>query len=114
MSEYGAGLESRVERLEGAVEQLSHGVEVVSGAVGAGSRERQSLPPPRPAPSSQLPASSELPADTPFFSLAGTSILILAGAYVIRALTENGVLPHFGGVIAGVVYAAVWIFIADH
>lgn len=112
MGENGAGLESRVERLEGAMEELSHRVEVLSGELGAGSREQQSLPPPIPPP---LPApSSNLQAeDAALFSLAGTSILILAGAYVIRALTENGVLPHVAGVIAGVLYAAFWIFIAD-
>ncbi|HEX7193206.1 MAG TPA: hypothetical protein VF381_16665 [Thermoanaerobaculia bacterium] len=117
MSENGAALESRVERLEGAMEELSHRVERMEGSreVGAGSPEERSLPSPLPAPSSPLPApSSPLPAeDASLFSLAGTSILILAGAYVIRALTEKGVLPHVGGVIAGVIYAAVWIFIAD-
>jgi hypothetical protein len=106
MSEYGAGLESRVERLEGAVEELSHRLERVEGGsweLGVGSR----TPP--------TPVDSPLPTpDSPLTALVGTSILILAGAYVIRALTENGVLPHVAGVFAGVVYAAIWIFIADH
>jgi len=109
MSENDAGLESRVERLEGAMEELSHRLEAIEGVsreTGVGSR------------TASIPVDSRLPThdsrdEAPLFSLAGTSILIFAGAYVIRALTENGVLPHVGGVIAGVFYAAFWIFIAD-
>ena len=112
MSEDGAGLQSRVERLEGAVEELSHRLERMErggcAEIGDGRAEKIIPAHPLPSPLSALPSQ-----DASLFSLAGTSILILAGAYVVRALTENGVLPHVGGVIAGVVYAAVWIFIAD-
>ncbi len=112
MSEYGAGLESRVERLEGAVEELSHRLERVElERVGAGSQPALAVS--TPPDVDRLRAGPYTSEDASLFSLAGSSILILAGAYVIRALTENGVLPHVGGVIAGVVYAAVWIFIAD-
>jgi hypothetical protein len=110
MSEPDAGLESRVERLEGAVEELTHRMEILDAERGAGSAELGETQPPLRAPSSPLPA---IESEASLFSLAGTSILILAGAYVLRALTESGVIPKLGGVFAGVAYAAFWILVAD-
>jgi hypothetical protein len=118
------GLESRVERLEGAVEELSHRLDEIFGS-GARSAERGAIDERGVgsaergvaehdilrAPRSKLPALEST--ESSIFSLAGTSILIFAGAYVLRALTESGTIPRVGGVIAGVAYAAFWIFIAD-
>jgi hypothetical protein len=43
----------------------------------------------------------------------GKSVLIVGGAYVIRALTELGVLPNMAGIVLGFVYALVWMWFAD-
>ncbi len=42
----------------------------------------------------------------------GRVLLVMAGAYVLRALTEFGVLPPAVGVAIGLIYAAVWLFVA--
>ena len=43
----------------------------------------------------------------------GRTCLVLAGAFLLRALTDAGTLPRGLGVIAGLVYAAVWLVFAD-
>jgi hypothetical protein len=45
--------------------------------------------------------------------LAGGSLLIFAGAYLIRALTDGQILPPALGVAVGLAYAAVWQLKAD-
>jgi len=42
----------------------------------------------------------------------GRALVAVAGAYVLRALTELGVLAPVIGVAAGIVYALVWLFVA--
>ena len=42
----------------------------------------------------------------------GRAVLGIAGAYLLRAMTEMSVLPHGVGVAAGLVYAAVWLALA--
>ncbi len=39
----------------------------------------------------------------------GRALLGIAGAYVLRALTESGVLPQKAGVAAGILYATAWL-----
>ncbi|MGE5814831.1 MAG: hypothetical protein ACM36C_10125 [Acidobacteriota bacterium] len=42
-------------------------------------------------------------------ALVGRTLLVLGGAYFLRALTESQVLPALAGVAAGLVYAAMWM-----
>ncbi len=44
--------------------------------------------------------------------LFGWSLLGIAGAYLLRALTESGMLPVSVGAGAGVLYAAAWLLLA--
>src|SRR5579863_10296271 len=41
--------------------------------------------------------------------LLGRALLGLAGAYLLRALTESGTLPAAAGVAAGILYAILWL-----
>ncbi len=66
------------------------------------------------------PASDEAPAAEPEekdlgtgLALVGRTLLGLAGAYLLRALTGMEVLPQTVGVAAGLAYAALWILLAD-
>lgn len=45
-------------------------------------------------------------------ALVGRSLLILAGAFLLRALTEAGTLANGTGVVLGLAYAASWIVAA--
>jgi hypothetical protein len=50
---------------------------------------------------------------TSTLSLIGRTLLILAGAFVLRALTDSGRLPTAVGAGLGFLYAGVWIAVAD-
>lgn len=41
--------------------------------------------------------------------LCGRALLGLAGAYLLRALTESATLPAAGGIVAGILYAMLWM-----
>jgi hypothetical protein len=49
---------------------------------------------------------------TSFLTLSGRSLIILAGAYLIRAITESRMLPALAGVALGLAYAVLWILAA--
>jgi hypothetical protein len=90
----------RLERLEARVGELE-AARAMAGAPSAGSlpREEEALH----APS--------LPAGT--LALVGRTLLVLAGAYLARALTDGRVLPAAVGVGLGLAYAAFWQLRAD-
>jgi hypothetical protein len=46
-------------------------------------------------------------------SLAGRTLLVLAGAFLLRALTDGGRLPAWLGVAMGFAYAGLWVAAAD-
>lgn len=47
------------------------------------------------------------------FALIGKSVLIVGGAYLLRALSEVGFVPQRAGVVLAFLYAMAWIAIAD-
>lgn len=55
----------------------------------------------------------ETPAPSIDAALIGKSILIIGGGYVLRALTEMGVLAEAAGIALGLTYALFWVFVAD-
>lgn len=46
-------------------------------------------------------------------SFGGRTLLVLAGAFVLRALTDSKAIPDWLGVALGFAYAATWIAMAD-
>jgi hypothetical protein len=100
-----AALEAAVARHEGRLAALERGGGIVSGA-----------PPDTVAAveSALATAAQEGPLavliGTP--ALIGRSLLILAGAFLLRALTEAGTLASGAGVGLGLAYAAGWIVAA--
>jgi hypothetical protein len=94
-----SALQTRVERLEQRLAELQAGARRVPSQAGAPAEEVE-------AP--QLPA---LPQGG--LALAGRSLLVLAGAYLFRALTDAFVLPPRVGVALGLAYAAAWQLQAD-
>jgi hypothetical protein len=66
-------------------------------------QSRATPPQPQPAP----------PVSSIDATLIGKSVLIIGGGYVLRALTEMGVLAQSAGVALGLVYALFWMFAAD-
>ena len=58
----------------------------------------------------QLPSTFGLPPNT--VTIAGRMLLAIAGAYVLRTLTDWHILPLAAGVGIGLVYAFVWLWLA--
>jgi len=72
-----------------------------------------------PAPVATLPAMAHPTAahaalDTvSLLTLVGRTLMVLGGAYLLRALTEAAIWSPVVGVAIGFVYAAVWLVVAD-
>jgi hypothetical protein len=103
-----ATLERKVSDLSAAMaalEQRLAGLEV-RPSPGAATAEIETAPAERPvdvdAPGSDFTLVGVL-------SLVGRICLILAGAYVLRALTVAGTLPRVGGTALGIAYAVAWL-----
>ncbi len=57
-----------------------------------------------------VPKAKEKPArSTSAVPLLGKAVLAIAGAYLLRAVAESGVVPRWIMLVAGIVYAAVWL-----
>lgn len=88
-------LSQRVQRLETAL-RLSHAPAAVAGA------------PPAVAAASSA-ARDGSPALPQLLTYSGRTFLVLGGAFLVRALTEQGVLAPSAGVAAGLAFALAWI-----
>ena len=97
-----ARLESRVASLEQAGPQRR------SAAQAALNR---SAAPYRPSASKE--GTFDAAQATRILSLGGRSFLVLAGAFILRAVTDSGTIPAWAGVGLGFLYAGVWMFMAD-
>jgi hypothetical protein len=65
--------------------------------------------PVEPSPAVQVPGASPPIETAGLIPLLGQSLLGLAGAYLLRALTESGYLPGRAGVACGILYSMVWL-----
>lgn len=88
------GIQERLRRIEERIEAL----------------EKSRPPAARPAPPAAQQAAVE-PAQFDL-SLLGRTLIVFGGAYLLRAITESGVMPIPAGVGAGLVYALSWSIVA--
>lgn len=71
-----------------------------------------SMPAPAAAPAPQDPARARSLAAPLVLALLGRSLLTLAGAFLLRALTERGALPGLAGFALGLAYALVLVLLS--
>lgn len=106
-----------IERLEKEIEELSERLRRVEDKVFSGadevsghpsvSRQIEDRDPVAPsAPGEGIPA-------TVILSYIGRSLIVLGGAFLLRWLTQSGILPQKIGSVVGMVYALLWIAMAD-
>lgn len=116
-------MEDRTDRLESSVEQLRLAVASIQlrlDALEAGG------PASKPAASDEAARSAEPPSGAPpaveekdpydpivFLSLMGRLLLVLAGGFFLRAMTDTGALARPVGIALAFVYALVWLFMTD-
>lgn len=113
-------LDERLQAVESRLDELERWRESVLAR--QASRENEPVASP-PAPSARpvVPASppdavpedaAPLPAVEFDLSLVGRLLIVLGGAFLLRAITESGVLSPVVGVSLGLAYALAWIVVA--
>jgi len=93
-----ARLDHRLETLERRVAQLEGQPQLAP-----------SLPGGIPVSVNAATAPSVLPPAENIFSVAGRSMLGIAGAYVLRAIAESGSFPRLAVVVLALAYAGMWL-----
>ncbi len=117
-----------VEDLRGQIETLTCEVRSIQQRLdeleGRADADVTEIVAPPPAPfvettgSEVAPASAETSADSAdpmegAVSFLGRTLIVLGGAFLLRAITDSSVIPPLGGAIAGLVYAIWWLVQAD-
>jgi len=101
-----------IERLERKVEELTERVRRVEEEL-LSRTASDPTPATPPAREEEAPArKGRIPA-TVFLSLVGRSLIVLGGAFLLRWLTQSGVLPQKLGSVLGMLYALAWVAMAD-
>jgi hypothetical protein len=105
------------EALAGELRDLARRVAELERLTGVADRAPASLaaaaetPAPLPAPPLAAPPLTQTAI---LVAVVGRAFLGLAGAYLLRAVTESGVLPARLGIAVGIAYALAWILWAAH
>jgi hypothetical protein len=107
-------MEKRLQELEQKVDELSKTVEQL--------RARLDAPPVAPAALSATPSAATEPIVLPegvdptaaksAVPLVGRSLMVMAGAFVFRLITERELVSRAMGVTLGLAFAALWVFLA--
>src|SRR5829696_7097490 len=106
--------EARVAELEQGLQRTEERLASLERAA-ADAPKRPRVPPPaaaREAAAAQK-VGAELTALAGGLSFVGRTLLVLAGAFLLRALTDSGTLPGWLGVALGLAYAGTWVLLAD-
>src|SRR5579864_8704670 len=96
----------QIEELMLTVEDLRRRVAALEQwSVETGASVRSALPSaPAGVPTRELPDVS-----SPLLAALGRLLLGIAGAYVLRAIAEAGILPPLAGTLIGLAYAGAWL-----
>jgi hypothetical protein len=104
----------RLEELPSAVRELARELRRLEARVSElerGATARGRLASAASEPAEAPPRGIALPSGT--IALVGRTLLVLAGAYLARALTDGSVVPAGTGVALGLAYAILWLLGAD-
>src|SRR5512143_3447774 len=104
-------LETRVVELARALADVRARVEALEHGLGRSGARRAAQA--ATASAAAAASAADVPSTASAFAFAGRTLLVLAGAFVLRALTDSGTLAAPLGVGLGLVYAGTWIALAD-
>lgn len=108
-------LESTIDELREAIRRLESRVALLEGRAAAvpeaaaDASPATSEEPGRPAG----PAARDWRDPIAILSLLGRLFIVLGGGYLLRAMTDAGVVPPSAGVALGLIYGLVWLALAD-
>jgi hypothetical protein len=113
-----AGLESSIEQLRLTVLSLQHRVDVLEATLaGAAASEVGVRVVESPDAAAGDPAAKDSAANqydpSALLSLVGRLLLVLAGGFFLRALTDSGTIARPLGLALGFAYALLWLVFAD-
>ncbi len=114
-------MDDRLSHLEAQLAQLTSSVATFEQRLAALESRAVALPTvgaigvstsgaPQPEEALSGPRQSDL---TAIVTLVGRTLVVLAGAYLLRALTESGVLASGPGALLGLGFALCWVILAD-
>jgi hypothetical protein len=107
-----AEVEAKLAELTGSLREVERRLAALEKARAAPARREGA-----PVRAATATPAAEEPLDTADItrglSLGGRTLLVLAGAFVLRALTDSGTLPTWLGVGLGFLYAGTWIAMAE-
>lgn len=105
MEERLAQLESTLERVQKRLLKVERRLAELEGDIVPGPHLDELVAPQRPDAAQQAPMVGTV-------TLLGRSLLIFGGAYLLRALTDAGLLSSAAGISLGLVYALLWLVLA--
>src|SRR5262245_8081988 len=109
MSDRLSGLEAHVQRLDELVACLTHRLDVVEGRI-----QPVEAVEPRAATPAVRGERAKAPADhIVLLTLIGRTVMVVGGAYLLRALTQAGQISLPAGVALGLLYGGVWLAAAE-
>jgi hypothetical protein len=108
-------LESRVESLSRSLAEVEHRLAAVERAPAVAPVIRGGELGDYLTATAARPAAGEeqAPDFIGHLALVGRTLMVLAGAFLLRALTDGGHVPRAGGVALGLAYALLWLLLGD-
>ena len=107
-----SGLEKQVAELARSLRSVEARVAALEGAA-APSVPAPSAEPVAAGGQAGVSSTAAEPAVPSIVSLAGRCLFVLAGAFLVRDLTDSGAFPRGVGVALGLAYALTWLVLAD-
>jgi hypothetical protein len=105
-------LRARIEGLTGELREMRLRLDTLEARVRAASGAEPEETPPPDLDVSQAEATARL-TPTRTVPLIGRTLVVLGGAFLLRAITDNALAPAVIGAAAGLMYAAWWLVQAD-
>jgi hypothetical protein len=104
-------LEERIQRISAEIKEMRYRVGLLEARLEATPQRLLDSMPERSATAAEERAdagSAAFSAGT--VSLVGRTLIVLGGAYLLRALTDSGLVPAPAGALAGLAYAVWWLW----
>jgi hypothetical protein len=108
-----ADLEAKVEELSRALASVQARVDALERAPARAAARRAAPAAAAAASATAVAAAADVPTAASAVTFVGRTLLVLAGGFVLRALTDSGTLAAPLGVGLGLAYAGTWIALAD-
>jgi hypothetical protein len=109
-------MQERLARLEGRCDEIEKALAALTARLGAPSAAAPVAEPPPAAPPGVPARPMPQPDAAPLVGTLtdlGRCLLVLGGAFLIRAVTDSGAVPRGAGIALGLAYAIGWIAVAD-